>query len=105
MILLLLAVPILLPIALAAFGIGQRSYYVGLSVGFFMLALLMGLIGREVKSEVLFGIWILIVVALGSAKPVCQSGGTESFSESLPILAISSGFLHLQSLPFRRRLV
>jgi hypothetical protein len=63
MILLLLAVPILLPIALAAFGIGQRSYYVGLSVGFFMLALFMGLIGREVKSEVLFGVWVLIVVS------------------------------------------
>jgi hypothetical protein len=63
MILLLLAVPILLPIALAASGIGQRSYYVGLSVGFFILAFFMGLIGREVKSEVLFGVWILIVVA------------------------------------------
>lgn len=63
MILLLLAVPILLPIALAASGIGQRSHYIGWSVGFFVLALFMGLIGREVKSEVLFGIWILIVVA------------------------------------------
>ena len=63
MILILLAVPILLPIALALYGIGQRSYYVGLWVGFFMLALFMGLIGREVKSEILFGIWILVVVA------------------------------------------
>jgi hypothetical protein len=32
----------------------------------FVLGLLMGLIGRGVKSEVLFGVWILIVaVSLG----------------------------------------
>jgi hypothetical protein len=63
MILLLLAIPILLPIALAVCGIGQRSHYAGLAVGSFVLGLLMGLIGRTVKSEVLFGIWILIVGA------------------------------------------
>jgi hypothetical protein len=63
MILLAIAVPILLPIALAMFGIGQRSYYVGLSAGFFVLALLMVLIGREVKSEILFGVLVLIVAA------------------------------------------
>ena len=63
MILLLLAVPILLPIALALFGTGQRSHYVVLSVATFILALFMGLVGREVKSENLFLIWILIVAA------------------------------------------
>ena len=67
MILLLLAIPILFPIALAVCGIGQRSYYVALSIGFFVVALLIGLIGRTVKSEGLFGIWILTVAAtLGS---------------------------------------
>jgi hypothetical protein len=67
MILLLLAIPILLPIALAVCGKGKRSHYTGLSVGCFVLALLMGLIGRTVKSEALFGIWILTVAAtLGS---------------------------------------
>ena len=63
MILLVLGVPILLPMALAVCGVGRRSHYVGLSVGSFILGLLMGLIGRGVKSEVLFGIWILIVAA------------------------------------------
>jgi dipeptide/tripeptide permease len=63
MILLLLAVPILLPPALAVCAVGQRSHYIGLSVGSFILGLFMGLIGREVKSEVLFGIWILVVAA------------------------------------------
>jgi hypothetical protein len=63
MILLLMAVPVLLPIALAVCGIGQRSHYVVLSVGFFILVLLLGLLGREVKSEVLFGVWMLMVAA------------------------------------------
>lgn len=67
MILLLLAVLILLPIALAAFGIGRRAHYVGLSAGSLILGLFLGLIGRTVKSEELFGVWILIVaVFLGS---------------------------------------
>jgi len=63
MFLLLLAVPILLPIALAFFGIGQRSHYIALSGGTFVLAMIVGLVGREVKSEVLFGVWTLIVAA------------------------------------------
>jgi hypothetical protein len=63
MILLLLAIPIVLPIGLAVCGIGKRSHYVGLSVGSFVLGLLLGLIGRTVKSEALFGIWILTVAA------------------------------------------
>lgn len=63
MALLLLAVPILLPISLAACGIGQRSRYVGLSAGSLILGLFVGLIGRMVKSEVLFSIWILLVAA------------------------------------------
>ena len=63
MILLFVAVTTLLPIALAVCGIGQRSHYVRLSVAFFMLGLFMGLIGREVKSEILFGVWILIIAA------------------------------------------
>jgi hypothetical protein len=67
MILLVIAASILLPIVLAVFGIGQRSYYVGLSAGFLVLALFMVLIGREVKSEILFGVLVLIVAAfLGS---------------------------------------
>jgi hypothetical protein len=54
------------PVVLALCGIGKRSYYAGLAVGFFVLGLLMGLIGCTVKSEVLFGVWILIVaVSLG----------------------------------------
>jgi hypothetical protein len=61
MILLLLAVLILLPMVLAVCGVGRRSHYVGLSVGSFILGLFMGLIGREVKSQVLFGIWILVI--------------------------------------------
>jgi hypothetical protein len=63
MILLVIAAPILLPIVLAVFGIGRRSYYVGLSAGFLVLALFMVLIGREVKSEILFGVLVLIVAA------------------------------------------
>jgi len=63
MILFFLAVTTLLPIALSVCGIGQRSHYVGLSVAFFFLGLFMGLIGREVKSEILFGVWILIIAA------------------------------------------
>jgi len=63
MILLVLGVPLLLPLALAVCGVGKRSYYVGLSVGSFILGLFIGLIGRGVKSQVLFGIWILIVAA------------------------------------------
>jgi hypothetical protein len=63
MILLLLAIPVLLPIVLAVCGVGQRSHYAGLAVGSFVLGLLMGLIGRSVKSEILFGVWILIVAA------------------------------------------
>lgn len=63
MILLLLAIPILLPVALAVCGVGQRSHYAGLAVGLLVLGLLIGLMGRTVKSEGLFGIWILIVVA------------------------------------------
>jgi hypothetical protein len=63
MILLLLAVLILLPMVLAVCGVGQRSHYVGLSFGTFILGLFMGLIGREVKSQVLFGIWVLVVAA------------------------------------------
>ena len=63
MILLLLAIPILLPIALAVCGIGKRSHYAGLSLGLFVLGLLIGLMGRTVKSEGLFGIWILTVAA------------------------------------------
>ena len=66
--LLTLAVPILLPVVLAVCGVGQRSHYAGLAVGSFVLGLLMGLIGRGVKSEVLFEVWILIVVvSLGSS--------------------------------------
>ncbi len=57
MFLLLFAVPTLLPIALALFGIGRRSHYVVLSGATFVLALFTGLVGREVKSEVLFGVW------------------------------------------------
>jgi len=63
MMLLLIAVPVLLPMGLAVFGIGQRSYYVGLSAGFLVPALFMVLIGREVKSEILFGVFVLIVGA------------------------------------------
>jgi hypothetical protein len=63
MILLLLAVLILLPIVLAVCGVGQRSHYVGLAIGSFIVGLFMGLIGREVKSLVLFGIWILVLAA------------------------------------------
>jgi hypothetical protein len=63
MFLLLLAVPILLPVAFAFFGRGQRSHYIALSGGTFVLAIILGLVGREVKSEVLFGIWTLIVAA------------------------------------------
>ena len=67
MLLLLLAVPTLLPVALALFGIGRRSHYVVLSGATFVLALFIGLVGREVKSEVLFGVWALIMAAfLGS---------------------------------------
>jgi hypothetical protein len=66
MILLLLAIPILLPVALAVCGVGRRSHYAGPAVGSFVLGLVMGLIGRGVKSEVLFGVWILVVaVSLG----------------------------------------
>jgi len=66
MILLLLAIPILLPVALAVRGVGQRSYYAGVAAGSFVLGLVMGMIGRGVKSEILFGVWILIVaVAVG----------------------------------------
>jgi len=64
MLLLLLAIPILLPIVLALLGIGQRLHYIALSAGTFVLALVLGLMGREVKSEVLFGVWTLIVAAL-----------------------------------------
>jgi O-antigen/teichoic acid export membrane protein len=64
MLLLLLAVPILLPIVLALFGVGQRYHYVALSVGTFVLAVFVGLMGREVKSESLFGVWALIVAAV-----------------------------------------
>ena len=61
MILLLLAVPVLLPAALAVRGVGQRSHYGGIAVGFLVLGLLIGLVGRTVKSESLFAFWILIV--------------------------------------------
>ena len=63
MILLLLAVLILLPMVLAVCGVGQRSHYVGLTVAFLIVGLFMGLIGREVKSQILFGIWMLVAAA------------------------------------------
>ena len=63
MLLLLLAIPILLPIVLALFGVGQRLYYIALLIATFILAILTGLMGRDVKSEVLFGAWTLIVAA------------------------------------------
>jgi hypothetical protein len=63
MFLLLLAVPILLPIVLALFGIGQRPHYVVLSGVTLAVAVFLGLMGREVKSEILFGVWALVVAA------------------------------------------
>ena len=65
MVLVLLAIPILLLVALAVCGVGQRSHYAGLAAGSLVLGLFMGTIGSSVKSEVLFEIWILIVAALG----------------------------------------
>jgi len=61
MILLFLAIPILLRAVLAVCGGGQRSHYSGLAVGSFVLGLVTGLVGRSVKFEILFGVWILIV--------------------------------------------
>jgi hypothetical protein len=63
MLLLLLAVPLLLPTALALFGIGRRPHYVVLSGATFALAVFLGLMGREVKSEILFGVWVLVFAA------------------------------------------